>query len=478
MTEVNEVAQHAASQKHARDNAIACLTQRLSRYQQTPVELKAQIQPHLEVLSALGHKLSQPLLQIAVFGLVSRGKSAVLNALFGETLFPTGPLNGVTQWPRSVRWSLTAAPKIQLELIDTPGLDEISGEARALMAQEIARCADLILFVTAGPPMPVELDALSELAQLSKPILWVVNKADLYPELNAETLYQSLTNQTLQAILSPQEIVLASAAPAPIQVRHEWPDGRTSTEWENPPPQIEPLRQALLNLLNREGEYLLSLNVLLQAQATERQIVEAIAHYYATPLETAQGQLWGIKSVLVGLNPWGMLDLLFSFLMDVAQVRQRLQRQNLPVTRHNVSALWKTLYMSTGYLGLAEICTSGVGNLLNGPDGIPIVGGLVQGAIALYGASLVSKSAQCYLREGATWDSQGPSTVIQTMLTQLSPEMVVYRLVEAFSTTLVLPPPPSEGPTLIKGGQERANGLSQGTDQSIKGYSTEGNAHG
>jgi uncharacterized protein len=473
MTGLTTEAEHTVP-PHSRDSAIACLQSRLIHYQQTPVELKVQLQPHLEVLSALQHKLSQPLLQIAVFGLVSRGKSAVLNALFGEPLFPTGPLNGVTQWPRSVRWSLAQAPDIQLELIDTPGLDEISGEARSLMAQEIARCADLILFVTAGPPMPIELEALAELAQLSKPILWVVNKADLYPELNAETLYLSLTDKTLQAILSPQEIVLASAAPAPVQVRHEWPDGRTSIEWENPPPQIDTLRQALLDLLNREGEYLLSLNVLLQVQATERQIVAAIAQHYATPLEKAQWQLWGIKAALVGLNPWVFLDLLLGFLMDIAQVRQRLQRQNLPITSHNVSALWKTLAFSTGYLGLAEFMTSGLGNLLNASEGAPWVAVGTQGAIALYSASLVGKSAQRYLIEGATWDSQGPSTVIQKMLTQLSPDMVVYRLVKAFSITLA----PSEGPALIQGSEEGTDGLSQGADQSIEGHGTEGNPHG
>ncbi len=473
MTDLPVETEHA-KQPYSRDSAIACLTQRLSRYQQTPIELKAQIQPYLEILTALNHKLSQPLLQIAVFGLVSRGKSAVLNALFGEPLFPTGPLNGVTQWPRSVRWSLAQAPEIQLELIDTPGLDEISGEARALMAQAIARCADLILFVTAGPPMPIELEALAELAQLSKPILWVVNKADLYPELNADTLYQSFTDKTLQAILSPPEIVLVAAAPAPIQVRHEWPDGRTSTEWENPPPQIEALRQTLLDLLNREGDYLLSLNVLLQVQATERQIVDTIAQHYTPALESAQWQLWGIKAALVGLNPWVFLDLLLGFLMDIAQVRQRLQRQNLPITSHNVSALWKTLAFSTGYLGLAEFMTSGLGNLFNASEGSPWVAVGTQGAMAFYSASLVGKSAQRYLIEGATWDSQGPSTVIQKMLTQLSPDMVVYRLVEAFSTTLA----PSEGPAFIQGREEGTDRLSQGTDQSVEGNGTEGNPHG
>jgi len=59
-------------------------------------------------------------IRIAAFGLVSRGKSAVLNALLGQKILQTGPLNGVTQWPRSVRWVANEKGKVQVELIDTP----------------------------------------------------------------------------------------------------------------------------------------------------------------------------------------------------------------------------------------------------------------------------------------------------------------------------------------------------------------------
>lgn len=436
MTGVMTEAERSVQQQRSQREAIACLKTRIARYQHTPVELKVQLQPHLEVLSSLQHKLSQSLLQIAVFGLVNRGKSAVLNALFGEPLFSTGPLHGVTQWPRSVRWSLAQTPDLQLELIDTPGLDEVSGEVRAAMAQEIARCADLILFVTAGPPTPSEQEALAELAQFSKPLLWVVNKADLYPALTAEALYQSL-GEGFQTILSPQEIVLTAAAPAPVQIRQEWPDGRITHGWESSPPQIEALRHALLNLLNREGQSLLSLNVLLQVQATERQMVEVIAQYYAKPIQTQQWRLGGLKAALVGLSPWSGLDLIVGFLLDIAQVRQRLRCQNLPVTHHQIGALWKTLLLSTSLLGLAELGTSGLGALVGGVEGIPIVAALTQGMIAAYTTTLVGKSAQRYLFNGATWDAQGPSFLIQKRLGELSSDMVMYRLSGAIATTLV-----------------------------------------
>jgi uncharacterized protein len=432
-------------QQLAREQVLGCLRTRLERYQRMPVEVKAQLQPYIELLVGLQQKLTQPLIQIAVFGLVSRGKSAVLNALFGETIFPAGPLNGVTQWPRSVRWSpvLTQeqSPSVQLELIDTPGLDEISGESRAAMAQEIARCADLILFVTAGPPLPIEVEAIAELAQFAKPLLWVVNKADLYPALSAETLYVSLTDPILQAVLSPQEIVLTSAAPAPIQVRNEWPDGRVTMDWEVPSPQVQGLQQTLMDLLNREGLYLLSLNTLRQVQTTEQDMIKAIATFYAEPIQSMQWRLWGIKAALVGIIPWGWLDLGLSFAMDLVQVRRLMQFYGLPVTGHQVGALWKKLLIGIGMMGAAELMTFGL------MDGTPVASVLIQAAIAIYSASFVGRTAQQFLLDGATWDSQGPSFLIQNMLNELDSNMVVSRLSGAIAKLQTQSPHPEAQPT-------------------------------
>jgi GTPase SAR1 family protein len=96
-------------------------------------QLAGLVKPELELLTTTLNKLDHNVIRIAAFGLVSRGKSAVLNALLGQKILQTGPLNGVTQYPRSVRWN--PGGKVQVELIDTPGLDEIEGEARAEMAR-------------------------------------------------------------------------------------------------------------------------------------------------------------------------------------------------------------------------------------------------------------------------------------------------------------------------------------------------------
>ena len=79
----------------------------LTRSDADELKRQAAVKAGIDQLTTLLNKLDSTLLRVAVFGLVSRGKSAVLNALVGEKILETGPLNGVTQWPRSIYWTPT-----------------------------------------------------------------------------------------------------------------------------------------------------------------------------------------------------------------------------------------------------------------------------------------------------------------------------------------------------------------------------------
>jgi predicted GTPase len=160
--------------------ARSSIKQTLNRYMQqvkyrgnrstAATELQAALKTDCDRLTADLEKLDQGLIRIAVFGLVSRGKSAVINALMGQKLLQTGPLHGVTQYPRSVYWT-SPTGQINIELIDTPGLDEVGGESRASMAQTVAQQADLILFVVAGDITRTEYQALTALQTSHKPLI-------------------------------------------------------------------------------------------------------------------------------------------------------------------------------------------------------------------------------------------------------------------------------------------------------------------
>ncbi|MEQ8963292.1 MAG: GTP-binding protein, partial [Coleofasciculus sp. C2-GNP5-27] len=408
------------------------------------VELQAALQNELEVLQFSLDKLEVGVIRIATFGLVSRGKSAVVNALLGQKILQTGPLHGVTQWPKSVRWTPGGEGKVQVELIDTPGLDEVQGEARAQMAQQVASEADLILFVVAGDITRTEYQALSELRQAQKPLILVFNKIDLYPEQDREAIYQQLQelgtgsprDRRLQKMLSPEEIVRVAAEPSPIQVRVELPDGTVSYEWETLPPQVDELQQAILRILNREGRSLLALNALFQARTAQVSIAQKTVAQRKADAEDLIWRFAKYKALAVALNPIGLLDILGGTVADLALIRSLSRLYGLPMTSYEAGKLWRKILISSGGLLLGELGSSALLGMGKSASAVASIGGVTayagtavtQAGIAGYGAYTVGHAAQVYLEQGCTWGPLGASTVIQDILSQVESNMILYRL--------------------------------------------------
>ncbi|TAE60522.1 MAG: DUF697 domain-containing protein [Nostocales cyanobacterium] len=408
-------------------------------------ELASLVKPEIEILSDALNKLDGNVVRIAAFGLVSRGKSAVLNSLLGEKILQTGPLNGVTQWPRSLRWQ--PGGKIIVELIDTPGLDEIEGETRAQMARDVAQQADLILFVVSGDITKTEYQAFLELRKSQKPLILVFNKIDLYPDTDRNKIYQNLQRLSVgntqgvfnkQDIL-PDEIVMVAAEPAGMEVRVEYPDGRVSYEWETPPPQVEELKQTILNILNREGRSLLALNALVQARDAEAKIAEKTINYRQQEAEEIIWKFAKYKAVAVGLNPVAFLDIIGGLVTDLALIRSLARLYSLPMTSYEAGKLLQTILFSSGGLLLGEITSGlmlGMGKstaaIASGENPLNITtfgfSAVIQGGIAGYGAYTIGKAAQVYLEKGCTWGQFGASTVIQEILSQVDKNTILYRL--------------------------------------------------
>ncbi|GCL37668.1 hypothetical protein SR1949_27790 [Sphaerospermopsis reniformis] len=406
-------------------------------------ELAGLVKPEIEVLTTTLSKLDSNVVRIAAFGLVSRGKSAVLNSLLGEKILQTGPLNGVTQWPRSLRWK--PGGKVIVELIDTPGLDEIEGETRAQMARDVAQQADLILFVVSGDITRTEYQALLQLRQAQKPLILVFNKIDLYPDTDRKSIYQNL--QVLGAgdpqatPLLPDEIVMVAAEPAPMEVRVEYPDGSVSYEWETPPPQVDELKQTILHILNREGRSLLALNALIQAREAEEIIAQKTVDFRQQEAEDIIWKFATYKALAIGLNPIAFLDIIGGVITDLALIRSLARLYSLPMTSYEATNLLKTILLSSGGLLLGEIGSSfilGLGKssavIASGDNPLNITtfagSAIAQGGIAGYGAYAVGKAAQVYLEKGCTWGQLGANTVIQEILTQVDKNTILYRLKE------------------------------------------------
>jgi GTPase len=92
----------------------------------------------------------------------------------------------------------------------------------------------------------------------------VFNKIDQYPDTDRQSIYEKIRDDRVKMLLSPDEIVMASAAPlVPIATRQA--DGRLKVVMEVGPPQVDAVKLKILEILDREGKALVALNSMLYA---------------------------------------------------------------------------------------------------------------------------------------------------------------------------------------------------------------------
>jgi uncharacterized protein (DUF697 family) len=232
---------------------------------------------------------------------------------------------------------------------------------------------------------------------------------------------------------------MVAAEPAPMEVRVEYPDGSITSEWETPPPQVDELKQTILNILNREGRSLLALNALIQARELEENIAEKTVDIREKEAEDIIWRFSQYKALAIGLNPIAFLDIIGGFITDLALIRALAKLYGLPMTSYEASKLLKTILFSSGGLLLSEIGSSfilGLGKttaaIASGDNPLNITtfvgSAITQGGIAGYGAYTVGKAAQLYLEKGCTWGQLGANTVIREILSQVDKNTILYRL--------------------------------------------------
>lgn len=417
---------------------------------------RAGLEAELSSLETMLDKLERQMIHIAVFGMVGRGKSSLLNALLGQDVFETGPIHGVTQTVQTAAWTVTREPvagsdsdlwRVSLpgqgnsciELIDTPGIDEVDGENREQLARQLAKQADLILFVIAGDMTKVEFEALSELRQASKPILLVFNKIDQYPQADRQAIYEKIRDERVRELLSPNEIVMAAASPL-IATAVRRADGQFSAQLSRGHAEVEALKLKILEILHREGKSLVALNTMLFADDINEQVVQ---RKMAIRDRSADQIIWSTvmtKAVAIALNPVTVLDIFSSAVIDGAMILALSRLYGISMSQQGAIQLLQKILLSMGGVTATELLgILGLGSL-KGLLGLaaPATGGvsllpymtiaLTQagiGGVASYSIGQVSKT---YLANGATWGPDGPKALVDQILASLDETSIMNRI--------------------------------------------------
>ncbi|MFM7440332.1 MAG: Era-like GTP-binding protein, partial [Snowella sp.] len=151
------------------------------------------------------------------------------------------------------KFTLSGWGNSQIQLIDTPGIDEVDGETREALARDIAQKTDLILFIIAGDLSKVEYNALSQLREVGKPMILVFNKIDQYPETDRLAIYQKIRDERVKELLSPDEIVMVAANPLQSELIKD-SLGKVKRHQYRSEPQVTELKLKIVELLQREGK--------------------------------------------------------------------------------------------------------------------------------------------------------------------------------------------------------------------------------
>lgn len=398
-----------------------------------PDTVKNQLKDEYQNISRLIDKLENEQIHIVAFGKVSTGKSSLLNAISGAAHFKVSPLHGETKHTNHLDWPSYQAQSVVL--IDTPGTDEFDGEEREMMAQQAARQADIILFVLDGDISESQKQQLEIIAQPNKPIIIVLNKADLYAHDEIERIKTSIAAKTAHI---HSKIVAVSADPRPRTLIIQQPDGSQQEKTEIPPAHIEELKQLIWELLEKEGKTLTALNASLFAGEVSESIARKVIEVRKAAGQKIIRTYCMAKGIGVAFNPVPVADLLFAAGLDVAMIRQLSKLYGLSLGKVEATKLTTTIMAQLAVLMGAvwgvNLLSSAMKTVSAGLS--TTLTATAQGSLAYYATYLVGQIAEYYFIQGNSWGKEGPKTVAKKIVKNLDRNSILLEAREQILKTL------------------------------------------
>ncbi|MGL4513955.1 MAG: DUF697 domain-containing protein [Lacipirellulaceae bacterium] len=417
-------------------DALAAVERAIAQLEQGDSGERHALAAELRELQDLAEKLRHGRVEVAVFGEVSTGKSALVNALAGSNV---AGVNARAGWTRDVirtAWGgtelhLGGLGDSELVLVDTPGLNEVQGEARADLARYAAERADVVVFVTDSDLNETEHTALAEAAALHKPLLLVLNKADLYLPADRDKLAAALRAPRVTRLVGgPENVVFASADPREVEHLIEGPDGRTRSEWRKPRPDVDAVKGRILELLADEGKALVALSASMYAADRTDRVAALRVRMRAGRAERVVWTYAVAKALAVAWNPAPVFDVAGGLAFDATMVVTLAGVYGIPITTAGARELVLSILKAAGWMIATELAVSVGASLAKALTlgGSTWLTAIPQGAAAGYGSYLVGQAARCYFEQGASWGPHGPKSVVARILKNTDKGQVVGRL--------------------------------------------------
>ena len=414
-------------------DAIAAVESTLARLRGCPPQELAELQADIKQLDEMYQKVTSGRIEIVIFGEISTGKSALINALVGRAVAEVDVQGGWTKQVWGTAWEgcgyrVPGLDRSEVVLVDTPGINEIGGKDRTELAETTARRADLILFVTDSDLNETEYTALVELAAIQKPIILVLNKVDLYtPEQRSEL--SSVLEKHVQGIIPAENIVHTMADPRPIEYVMHQPDGKTVSEWKKPEPQVEGLKKLILETFEREGLDLIALNAAMYAADKSDKISTLRVKMRNRRADQVIWTLASTKAIAVAANPLPAVDIVGGLAVDAVMISTLSKVYGLNFSMAQARGLAKAISKAAGIIALGELTSWGASffKLMTGTLGTALTL-LPQGAAAGYSSYVIGQAAKHYFEHGGSWGAESAKAVVSRILDETDKDSILNHL--------------------------------------------------
>jgi len=396
-------------------------------------ELRSPIQAGL---AQLEDKLESRRLEIVAFGTISSGKSSLLNALAGREVFRTDPRGGTTVTRNEVTW-----PGDDLvTLVDTPGLAEVRGAARQVLAHQAAAAADLVLFVVDGPLKDFEYDMLVDLATLEKPLIVCLNKEDWYNSADRLRLREQIEEQVRQ-VLPTAEVISLRARPTQRTRVRVAASGEEIEEQVEVEPDISALAERMLARVGGDGRDLLLANMLWRSRGlvadAKQQVLATLDARAQQIVDRMMWQAGGVAALspLPVIDVAGALAISVKMVLDLAKVYG--QQMDLDTAQRLVGELGKNLVSILGANLAAPALGTAVASMLKTVPGVgTIAGGVLQGLVQALVTRWIGQVFIDYFRNEMKPPAQGWSALAQAKWQQVTRAAELVQFVKTGLTRL------------------------------------------
>ncbi len=290
-----------------------------------------------------------------------------------------------------------------LTLHDTPEL--FAATEGGLIAErdawKMARSADVVLFVTNGDLTATELSAIEQITSLGKRLILILNKQDQYLPEQQQLLLNHL-RQRLKGRIDDRDILAIATNPKSLKIRQHQSDG-TVKEWlEKPEPQILPLIDRLNQILLTEGQQLVLTSSMSNVKAIKAEAKTALNRVRREQAMPRIDQAQWIVAGTAFASPFPALDLLATAAINAQMVMELgnlYQRKFSLEQARTIAANMAGVMLK---LGLVEVSTSAIAQILKTNAVTFVAGGLMQGVSAAYLTRLAGLTLIEYFEGGNT----------------------------------------------------------------------------